>query len=174
MGRRTLVLPGRLPETVSWAKQLCREVGSKLEPCTIAEYSHWTSGDLPEVPGEAGKISDIQPTWIIAKSMDTLVASFAQAQSGLMARKAVFMGSPVQAYTDADAERLVRFCAAIPTLFIQQAADYTGSFEQMQELTQDCANCERIEIPGSDHVYGEFDTLVPLIRSWLGITPPPS
>ena len=53
-------------------------------------------------------------------------------------------------------------------------ADYAGSFEQMQELTQDCANCERVEIPGSDHVYGDFDTLVPLIRSWLGITPPPS
>ena len=81
-----------------------------------------------------------------------------------MPARAVLIGVPISAYSDAQVESLVALASRIPCLFIQQLEDFTGSAAALQEALGDVASVEAVA--GADHVYADVDELAALIANW--------
>ncbi|WP_340644757.1 hypothetical protein [Phenylobacterium sp.] len=62
---------------------------------------------------------------------------------------------------------LEEHCAAVPTLFIQQTADYNGAYRDLAAVVDKHPLCTVVEIPGDDHRYEHLDLIAPLIETWV-------
>jgi len=156
-----LGLPGRNPETESWMSSLLATL--RLNDTEVASYGHWRKGEAPDIAQEADRFPIAARSLVIAKSMGTMVL-LAAAETGRPER-AVLIGTPIDAYSDAQAEVLKSLITSLPILFVQQTNDFTGSAASLRALLG--AEATILEMVGSDHVYADVDELAMLIGGWL-------
>ncbi len=162
---KLIALPGQNQATEPWLAEIVGRVTTGEDTVDQLHYRHWDEPGAPDVAHEASRIADSQCDLVIAKSLGTLIALTAFQQSGFRPGRAVFIGIPFNHYS-ADYLRLLReFAAATPALFIQQTADVTGRFDALSDKYADVA--EVVEVPGSDHFYGDVEQLYELISAWL-------
>ena len=155
-----LGLPGRNPETETWMSELLSAAG--CGDAEVARYGHWQDGGDPDVAREALGHSLSGRRLVVAKSMGTMVL-LAAAQRDYPER-AVLIGTPIKAYSEAQIEALQALAARLPCLFIQQTEDFTGSAASLRAVLGGAVTFE--EVPGSDHVYADVQALGELISSW--------
>ena len=162
---RVIGLPGRNPETEAWMQSLTASLQLGQTATEVAHYRHWDAGGDPDVAHEAGLIRFRSDDLVIGKSMGTMVLLAGAGLSGLP-RRAVFIGTPISAYPAESIEALQRFAAAVPSLFIQQSADFTGSYASLEAVVGELSAVSLAEIAGEDHVYAETAELKTIIESW--------
>ena len=161
---RILALPGRLPETHARMTALALALGDEVE---IRRYAAWPGDPVPHEAEEAAWAGAQDPDLVLAVSFGTLVAMRARADFGLSAKGYVFLGAPVRRLAaEGRLGLLADQARAAPTLFIQQAEDFTGPFRELAAALP--AEADAREIEGADHVYDRTAALTQIILRWTG------
>jgi hypothetical protein len=155
-----LGLPGRNPETEAWMTELLSAAGCK--DAEVARYAHWQEGGDPDVAREASGQSLSGRRLVVAKSLGTMVLLAAAKRDH--PERAVLIGTPIKAYSEAQIEALKTLAARLPCLFIQQSEDFTGSAASLRAVLGEALAFA--EVPGSDHVYADVQALGALVRNW--------
>ncbi len=162
-------LPGRNQETEAWLRELFGLLA--LGDCEVVRYRHWSADAEPDVTHEAEGLRNRTADLVIAKSMGTIVTTAAHSACSFRPSRAVLIGSPVAHLAPEMLARYRDLAEQIPTLFIQQSADFTGTFAQLMRIVGDCKRSDAYEVPGADHVYSDTAELASIIRAWLGRGP---
>lgn len=161
---RVIGLPGRNLETEAWMRDLLASLD--LGASETIHYRHWDEGGEPDVPFEAGRLEGHGAELVVAKSMGTLVAASAYEAGRIAPAGTVLIGVPVQHLAPEIHERFRRFADHVPTLFIQQTDDFTGTHRALDAIVGACACGQCVEVPGEDHVYENLAELVGIIKPW--------
>ncbi|WP_156406029.1 hypothetical protein [Phenylobacterium sp. Root700] len=166
---KLLALPGRKPSTFKQMQDLTDRLRLGQDVVTLRPYGFWSHEDIanPDVRPEAEAVAAIGADLVIAKSIGTLVAMIARRDYGLAPRAAVFIATPLKRF---EAQGLVPLLSAhlaeVPTLLIQQTADYNGSHDDLAAVVMGHEQATIREIPGDDHLYEETELIAPLIERW--------
>ena len=158
-------LPGRNAETEAWMTGLLKGLSFSKGADSIAHYRHWDDASEPDLLHEASRLSISDADLVVAKSMGTLVLLTYYLQQNPPFR-AVFIGTPLKAYSNEKLNTLQAFANQIPSLFIQQNSDIAGSFAELEPVVGGCAEATLVQIPGEDHIYADTDQLATIIESW--------
>lgn len=158
-------LPGRNPETEAWMGAITGSLSLGQSATEVAHYLHWDNAGDPDVPGEAARLTIGTDDVVIAKSMGTMVLMAAY-RGGTVPSRAVFIGTPISAYPDDARALLGEFAGRVPSLFIQQNRDVTGSFADVAAVVGGASLASLAEIEGEDHVYADTGALKDLIDEW--------
>jgi len=161
---RTLGLPGRNPGTGAWIRELFHALS--LEDAEVARYRHWDEAIEPDVEREAASLHGQCPDLLVAKSLGTLIATTAHASFSFRPRRAVVIGVPLRRLTSDMLDGYRRFANQLPSLFIQQTADFNGPFSELHVAIGETAYGRFAEVPGHDHFYGNIAELVSVIEPW--------
>jgi len=129
-------------------------------------YRHWGADIEPDVSFEAGCLQNQSINLVLAKSLGTLVATTAYSSFSFSPSRPVFIGTPLRSVAPDVLELYAKFTDNVPTLFIQQTADFTGSYMELNAITQEFARCDTVEVPGDDHSYSNIPALVAIIEPW--------
>jgi hypothetical protein len=158
-------LPGRNKETDGWLNELLALLA--LGEYEVLRYRHWADGTEPNIAHEMEALRGRAPDLVVAKSMGTIVATTAYRSASFRPARAVLIGSPIGRSTP-ESQALYRALAeAIPTLFIQQTADFTGTFVELESIVQGSAHGQLAEVPGNDHAYSDTARLASIVASWV-------
>lgn len=165
---RVLGLAGRKPSTLPQMQALFSALD--LPETSIQPYGFWAMGEVPDpdpVP-EARKAGRSGAELVLAKSFGTLVAMLARRDHGLTARTWVFLATPIRRFeVQGWIPLLQAHCAASPTLFVQQTADFNGAYADLAKLVAPHPLCRVVEVPGGDHLYEDIAAIAPPVRAWL-------
>ncbi len=170
---QSLIIPGKdSPENALWlqkASEQWQTLDYKVE--TIA-YDHWDSSDQDiNIPLELKKIaaySKPEQQVIIAKSIGVILTLIASQQQKILPKAAVFMGAPVKEDQTRDFIELI-MPAKFPILMIQQDSDKLTSFKNLEQIIYNTnnENISMVSIKGSDHIYDDFDQIIPKVTHWI-------
>ncbi len=170
---QSLIVPGKnSPENATWLQKISdqfRTLDYKVE--TIA-YDHWDKSNQDiNIPLELKKIatySKPDQQIIIAKSIGVILTLIANQQQNICPKAAVFMGAPVNEDQTKDFIELI-MPAKFPILMIQQDSDKLTSFKNLEQIILNInkENISMVSIKGSDHVYDDFDQIIPKITHWI-------
>lgn len=162
---KTIGLPGRNKETDPWLNELLALLA--LGEYEVVRYRHWADGIEPNIAQEVERLRGQVFDLVVAKSMGTIVATTAYRSASFWPARAVLIGSPIGQLTPELQASYRALAEGIPTLFIQQTSDFTGTFVQLQSTVQGCAQCQLAEVPGNDHAYSDTARLASIISSWV-------
>ena len=162
---KILGLPGVNPATINWMQALIAALKANRSDASLLEYRHWSQNREPDLGHEAGRLKNVSVDLAIAKSFGTAVATQAFAVHDFRPKQAVFIGCPLKRHSVDDYGLLRRFVAAVPTLFIQQTADFAGSYGELEAAIGSLDNVLTREVPGDDHVYGDIEQLRGIIQT---------
>ncbi len=164
---KILGMPGVNPQTGPWMDNILGGVASAGDRAQTQHYGFWTSGEeRVDAAAELQIVSSFDPELIVAKSMGTLLTLRGVSDGMLQPKQCVLIGIPV-AGSGAGIDLLLRWHELnLPTLFIQQELDRTGTFEQLSALVNPESRCTLVAVPGSDHVYADTAVLIKLINDW--------
>ncbi len=164
---KILGLPGINPLTEQWMKKLFSSIELDQADVAIQQYQCWTNpGAKLNLEREAKIVAKSKPDIVIAKSIGTRVALFTFTKGLTSSNACIFIGTPVRGYSNDELSELIKLCAFLPMLFIQQTDDPTGSYSLLASSIPDSTLCKMCEVPGSDHFYGNIDQLKEIIESW--------
>lgn len=163
---KVIGLPGRNKETEDWLRHLLASLA--LGASEVVRYGHWGGDTDPNIIHETEALRGRAVDLVVAKSMGTIVAATAWSAVSFQPARAVLIGSPV-AGARAEMQELYRGLAEqIPTLFIQQTADFSGTFAELKSVVEGCSNAHLVEVPGKEHLYADNAALGSAISAWLG------
>ena len=120
---------------------------------------------IPTLTAEASRFPVDDAELVVAKSMGTMVL-LASAAATAPPGCAVLIGTPLVGYSPEQKAALVALANRIPCLFIQQSADFTGTYESLTAELQG-VEATLVEVAGHDHVYADTDMLGATIDDWL-------
>jgi len=163
---KLLTLPGRKPSTLEPTQRLLAALG--LDAHTIRPHGFWSAPDVndPDIAPEVLAVAASGAELIIAKSIGALITMAAWRDHGFAPRACLFLGTPLKRLEALDLVPLLQaFAAAIPTLFIQQAADFNGAHAELARRVGRAALTA--EVPGDDHRYEDIDAILPFATAWL-------
>ena len=158
-------LPGRNQETDGWLNELLALLA--LGEYEVVRYRHWADGAEPNIAHEMEALRGRAADLVVAKSMGTIVATTAYRSASFRPARAVLIGSPIGQSTPELQALYSALAEGIPTLFIQQTADFTGTFVQLESIVRGCAHGQLAEVPGNDHAYRDTAGLASIISSWV-------
>lgn len=160
-----LGLPGRNPETEDWLRSLCARLG--LVPTEVMRYRHWDQPVPADAGFEAHRLAGRGVELVIGKSLGTLVTALAHAAGSFRADSAILIGVPLRGLDELQLDAYRRLATAVPTLFVQQSLDFTGSHAELSNWARSLERATVVEVPGSDHAYADLDALAAVIGPWL-------
>lgn len=162
-----VLLGGNSVVNKQWLSDFSSVLKPNFESTYTHHYRHWEAGaefiDLNfELQALSVAINPKQPYVVVAKSAGVLVTLKGVAEKVLTPHKCIFIGTPVhwaKEHNFAIDAWLSNYL--LPTLFIQQSHDPAMSFGDLKQYLdqENIKNCQLIELPGDDHVYGNFDQL---------------
>jgi hypothetical protein len=158
-------LPGRNAETEAWMTGLLEDLSFGQHAASVAHYRHWDDSSEPDLLHEASRLTISDADLVVAKSMGTLVL-LTHCLRGSRPFRAVFIGTPLKAYSSEKLASLKSFADQTPSLFIQQKSDIAGSFAGLEPVVRECAKATLVQIPGEDHIYSDTDELGLIIENW--------
>lgn len=161
-----LVLPGIDPQTERWAKQLVAELGAAGQGATVQRYLHWQSNDTQvQREAEIDRLKGCTMELLIGKSLGVGLGLRASIKGFINPARAIFIGTPLTSLIKQghDLQEMVQK-ASIPALFIQQKSDPLGGSASLREALP---HRQIVEVPGSDHQYGDIRLLASHIQNWL-------
>lgn len=167
---KVLGLPGRKPETLAQMQGLLDRLEIGQTQAVVRPHSFWDRADVsnPDVSPDALAVSDSGADLVISKSIGNLIVMLARDRHGFSPQACVFLATPLARFIpEGWIPLLEAHCAAIPTLFIQQTADYNGAYRDVAAIVAGHPRCTAIEIPGDDHRYEDIDLIAPLIETWV-------
>jgi len=163
---KVIGLPGRNKETEEWLHRLLASLA--LGAAEVVRYRYWGGDTDPDIMHETEALRGRAVDLVVAKSMGTIVATTAYSSVSFQPTWAVLIGSPV-AGSSPELQALYRGLAEeIPTLFIQQTSDFTGTFAQLKAIVEGCSNAHLVEVPGKDHLYADTAAIASVIAAWVG------
>ena len=164
---KILGLPGVIPETKKWMQELLLALDGYSFDSRIQEYRHWSDGSDEDIDYEASCLKESIVDLVIAKSLGTFVSTYAFDAYNFRPQRAVFIGSPIRRHRSNNYELLSAFVESVPTLFIQQTADFNGSYNELSKVVQAFPNTVITEVPGDDHIYSNIGELQRIIYPML-------
>lgn len=164
---KLLGLPGRKSSTFDHMVDLTARLRLAQDSVAVQSYGFWGPEDDPNpaVEPEAQIAAVSGADIVVAKSFGTLVTMIARRDFGFAPSACIFLGTPLRRSPDI-AMRLAEHLAAIPTLLIQQTADFNGSFAEVAAVAAGAPSAIALEVPGGDHLYEDIDAIAPLIEAW--------
>lgn len=170
---KLLGLPGRKSSTLAQMVELVGSVRLGQTRGHVQEYGFWGAEDVadPDAEPEAVIAAASGADAVIAKSFGTLVTMTAASRHGFRPARCVFIGTPLVRLEGAGRDLLEAHCARIPTLFIQQTADFNGAFDALSKLVSGPRHIACVEVPGEDHLYADTPRLVAAIEAWWSAGP---
>jgi hypothetical protein len=164
---KLLGLPGRKSSTFRQMLDLTSRLRVGQDEAVVQAYGFWRPEEVADPnPGPEARIAaDSGADLVVAKSFGTLVAMMAVRDHGFAPEACVFLGTPMRR-SGAMASWLTDHLARVPTLLIQQTADYNGPFAEVASVAAGAPPATALEIPGDDHLYENLDAIVPLIEAW--------
>ena len=167
---KVLGLPGRKPETLAQMQGLIERLEIGQTQAAVRPHSFWDRTDVsnPDVSPDALAVSSRGADLVISKSIGNLILMLARDRHGFAPQACVFLGTPLARFIpEGWIPLLEAHCAAVPTLFIQQTADYNGAYRDVAALVSRHHLCTAREIPGDDHLYEDLELIAPLIEAWV-------
>ena len=167
---KILGLPGRKPETLAQMQGLIDRLEIGQTEAVVRPHSFWDRADVstPDVSPDALAVSGSGADLVISKSIGNLIVMLARDRHGFAPQACVFLGTPLaRLIPEGLLPLLEAHCAAGPTLFIQQTADYNGAYRDVAAIVDRHPLCTAVEIPGDDHRYEDLDLIAPLIEAWV-------
>lgn len=164
---KLLGLPGRKSSTFQHMIDLTSRLRLGQDEAAVQAYGFWGPVDdpNPDPAPEARIAAESHADLVIAKSFGTLVTMIAGRDHGFAPPACVFLGTPLRRSPDMTA-LLAEHLAAVPTLLIQQSADFNGHFAEVAAVAAQASSAVALEIPGGDHLYEDIDAIAPLIEAW--------
>lgn len=164
---KILGLPGVKSATLAWLQQLLSALAEPSASTRIQEYRHWADDSGADLQHEAGRLEAVAVDLVIAKSLGTLIATRAFDSFAFRPKRAVLIGCPLQRHADNHYALLKKFAGAVPTLFIQQTADFNASFDALNQVAVSLPKARTAEVAGDDHVYSDINELSQIIRPFV-------
>lgn len=171
MNATLLLLPGNSPQNKSWINELAAAFQNDFARVEPWYYAHWKDSDnenLLNVQQELSLIAQhlhhnsIKETIIFAKSAGIVLALQAMHDHILNPKACIFIGFPLH-WARAHRLQLESLFPSLhcPTLFIQKTHDPAASFAELSTVLkqQNIKNTSMLELPGSDHHYGDIQRL---------------
>lgn len=161
-----ILLGGNSPTNKQWLHDLATVLKTHLPSSYIHHYRHWETGeeliDLDYELEVLTKNLPAVPYIVLAKSAGVLLTLKGVAEKLLSPQKCIFLGTPIlwaKGNHFAVDSWLNNY--SLPTLFIQQAHDPAMSFNDLKQYLEqgNIKYYQFFEVPGDDHVYGNFDQL---------------
>jgi len=160
-----LGLPGRNAETEGWLQALCTRLG--FAHAEVLHYRHWDDPLPADAAFEARRLAGRAIDLVIGKSLGTLVAALAHEAESFRPESAILIGVPLRGLEDWQLAAYQGLAAQVPTLFVQQSQDFTGSHAELAAWARSSRHATVIEVPGSDHAYADLEVLEAAIMPWL-------
>lgn len=156
-----LILPGNAIVNKEWVSLLKKRI-NKLDKVQTIEYSHWKeSKDLINLDTELKKLKGSY-YMIIAKSAGIILALKGIIESRIIAKKCVFIGTPVS-WAEDNSFQLLKYLSNynLPTLFIQNKNDPTCSSDKLKDIlnTKRLKTYKVVEHEGDSHDY-DVDNII--------------
>ncbi len=171
---KILLLPGNeSPDDSKWLSKIEPQLGKIDFHVDTITYDHWGKRDQGiDIDNEVQKINDYTAKnddyFIVAKCMGIILALIANQQKNINPKASVFLGSPIK--TGQGIEFLKLFDPPkFPVLFIQQESDKLTPYQYLIEVLANSKkdNFKSISISGGDHVYDDFDQVIPIISNYV-------
>lgn len=165
---KILGLPGQNDATGPWMDEiLSGDRGSDDEALT-QYYEFWKSpGSQLDFGLELDKASRFSPDVVVAKSLGAILTLRGVANGSLTPQECVLIGVPVRSLQEPGRDALSQWHEKpFRTLFIQQADDVVGGFDELSKLVPDAENCTLVRVTGSDHIYADTSGLIEIINEW--------
>ncbi len=167
---KVLGLPGRKPETLGQMQGLMDRLEIGQTEAVVRPHSFWDRADVsnPDISPDPLAVSVSAADLVISKSIGALIVMLARDRHSFAPQACVFLGTPLARFVaEGWVPLLEAHCAAIPTLFIQQTADYNGAYRDLAAIVARHPLCTAREIPGGDHLYEDLELIAPLIEAWV-------
>lgn len=169
---RIVVLPGIDQKTEKWANNLVQELALADAVATVQRYGHWDSqGDgCLRLEHELEQVRGMEADLLIGKSLGVVIGLLACQRGLLQPAKAVFIGTPVTAFTEKGLD-LTQLADGlnIPALYIQQKDDVVGTSAVLCQRVGKAPQATLVEVPGNNHQYKDVKLVARQIRKWLGL-----
>lgn len=165
---RVLGLPGRKPSTLPQMRALLAALGFDGAP--VHTYGFWNAADVvdPDISPEVAAVASSAADLVVAKSIGTLITALAAQERRFAPKACVFLAIPLRRFQALELVPVLQaHCRTVPTLVIQQTADYNGAYAQVAEIVAPHPLCGVTEIPGGDHLYEDIELIAPIVRTWL-------
>lgn len=160
---KLLGLPGRKSSTFQQMLDLTSRLRIGQDEAVVQPYGFWGAEEHPDPEARIAAASGAD--LVIAKSFGALVTMIAGRDHGFAPQGCVFLGTPLRRAPEM-ATWLARHLAGVPTLLIQQTADFNGPFAEVAAVAAGAPSARALEIPGGDHLYEDLDAIAPLIEGW--------
>ncbi|MFD3264253.1 hypothetical protein [Phenylobacterium ferrooxidans] len=167
---KVLGLPGRKPETLGQMQALIDRLEIGQTEAVVRPHSFWDRADVsnPDISPDAQAVSESGADLVISKSIGNLIVMLAGDRHGFAPQACVFLATPLARFIpEGWIPLLEAHCAAVPTLFIQQTANYNGAYRDLAAIVARHPLCTAREIPGDDHRYEDVELVAPLIEAWV-------
>jgi pimeloyl-ACP methyl ester carboxylesterase len=158
-------LPGRNAETEDWMRSLCARLG--FAQAEVLHYRHWDDPVPADAAFEAHRLAGRAIDMVIGKSLGTLVAALAHDAESFRPGLAILIGVPLRGLEDWHLAAYRRLATRVPTLFVQQSQDFTGSHAELFAWARSFERATVVEVPGTDHAYADLEALEAVIGPWL-------
>ena len=170
---KILGLPGIRPVTLQWMQKLLASLELGQSETTVQQYQCWSAqGTQINLQEEAMQAAQNKPDLVIAKSVGTRIALHAYVNRILMADSYIFLGTPINNFSDKETGSLRYMCNAARILLLQQKEDPTGHFIKLSSCLPVAPLCIHTEIPGNDHAYANISLIKQLVESWYVVPEP--
>lgn len=171
-----LLFGGNSARNKDWINLVERKLSSEFTSANVCVYEHWKIGDefinlekeLARLPSLTKNLGEYV---IFAKSIGTILSMMAIQKGILNPKKCVYVGLPirfVEQDKEIDLEKLILDNSA-PSLFIQNTADPTAPFMELENFIKDIPNTMNYlkELPGDTHNYDDLESMKDLVKSFV-------
>ncbi len=156
----TVIIPGFSAKNKEWADEAAKSLntGGTIRPLY---WDHWTDPNAKFSAAEKARLvtdlAENEQINIVAKSIGTLVASYAILKNPVKIRKVIFCGIPFNDISEEDKEVIKEAMKMIPSVSIicfQNEEDPHGGFDQLKMLLSGFgSSIEAISEPAENHEY---------------------
>lgn len=159
------LLPGNSPRHREWVETFKQAIAPQFETVKTQHYQHWETGESHAAVSEeiniaAHNTKNLSPYILIAKSIGTVIATQAVAQSILSPEKIILLGIPLRGAIDRRTFVASLKTIPCPVTIIQNTADPFGSFEEIYSTLSGLgAHITFVEFPGKTHDYLDFSAI---------------
>jgi len=164
-----LILGGMSPRHKAWVRQVAEVLQPYFDEVRPLDYRHWDAADTEmdleyEISQADVLAKNFDEYVVVAKSIGTVLASFANARGLLAPQRCVFMGFPLKVAEAQFPEVANALPQLPPTVFLHNERDPLGSAAAVKQYVDAHAPkaYEFQVLPGDTHDYTDFDLIVQL------------
>jgi hypothetical protein len=172
---KLIILPGNSGKNQDWVQKVASALRSLFDGVEVHGYDHWQTGEeLIDLETELTKLRALlgnqSKFWIFGKSAGTLLTLKGVREGTIKPLGCIFTGLPINwaRHHKFPIDKYLQGYS-VPTLFMQQTADPSFGFAELQQLLAEkqVKDYKAVEVPGDNHHYQDVAQIQSEVKSFL-------